>query len=71
MPNNITVAFSPPKGKARRLDMLPQNTLVWCLLIVCITVLAFTLITHKSLCELRLKDGNKEVAAILAYESER
>ncbi len=51
--------------------MLPQNTLVWCLLIVCITVLAFTLITHTSLCELRLKDGNKEVAAILAYESER
>ncbi|WP_050130642.1 type I toxin-antitoxin system Hok family toxin [Yersinia frederiksenii] len=51
--------------------MLPQNTLVWCLLIVCMTVLAFTLITHKSLCKLRLKDGNKEVAAILAYESER
>ncbi|MDN0104180.1 type I toxin-antitoxin system Hok family toxin [Yersinia bercovieri] len=50
---------------------MPQNTFVYCLLIVCITVLAFTLITHKSLCELRLKDGNKEVAAILAYESER
>ncbi len=70
MPSNITVAFYPPKGKARRLNM-PKNTLVLCLLIVCITVLAFTLITHKSLCELRLKDGNKEVAAILAYESER
>ncbi|AJJ64869.1 MULTISPECIES: type I toxin-antitoxin system Hok family toxin [Yersinia] len=50
---------------------MPQKTFVLCLLIVCITVLAFTLITHKSLCELRLKDGNKEVAAILAYESER
>ncbi len=70
MHDNITVAFYPPKGKARRLNM-PQNTFVYCLLIVCITVLAFTLITHKSLCELRLKDGNKEVAAILAYESER
>lgn len=70
MPDNITVAFYPPKGKTRRPNM-PHNSLVWCLLIVCITILAFTLITHKSLCELRLKDGNKEVAAILAYESER
>ncbi len=70
MPNNITVAFYPPKGKARRLKM-PKNTLVLCLLIVCITVLALTLITRKSLCELRVKNGNKEVAAILAYESER
>ncbi|MDW9427350.1 Hok/Gef family protein, partial [Yersinia enterocolitica] len=38
---------------------MPQNTLVLCLLIVCITVLAFTLITHKSLCELRVKNGIK------------
>ncbi|WP_032812982.1 type I toxin-antitoxin system Hok family toxin [Yersinia mollaretii] len=50
---------------------MPKNTLVLCLLIVCITVLALTLITRKSLCELRAKNGNKEVAAILAYESER
>ncbi|HHJ4618562.1 TPA: Hok/Gef family protein [Citrobacter freundii] len=25
--------------------------------------------TRKSLCEIRLKDGEREVAAILAYES--
>ncbi len=49
MHDNITVAFYPPKGKARRLKM-PKNTLVLCLLIVCITVLALTLITRKSLC---------------------
>lgn len=70
MPDNITVASYPLKGKTWRPNM-PQNTLVLCLLIVCITVLAFTLITHKSLCEVRVKNGNKEVAAILAYESER
>ena len=50
---------------------MPQKPLVWCLLIVCMTVLAFTLLTRNSLCELRIRDGNKEVAAILAYESER
>lgn len=70
MPSNITVASYLLKGKTWRPN-IPQNSLVWCLLIVCITVLAFTFITHKSLCELRLKDGKKEVAAILAYESER
>nr|WP_242017952.1 MULTISPECIES: Hok/Gef family protein [Enterobacteriaceae] len=31
--------------------------------------MAFTYLTRKSLCEIRLKDGEREVAAILAYES--
>ncbi|HHE8494937.1 TPA: type I toxin-antitoxin system Hok family toxin [Enterobacter ludwigii] len=36
---------------------------------VCLTLLLFTLLTRSRLCELRLKDGNREVAATLAYES--
>lgn len=47
---------------------LPQQPVVWCVLIVCITLLIFTFLTRKSLCEIRLKDGQREVAAQLAYE---
>ena len=48
---------------------LPRSTLLWCVLIVCFTLLIFTYLTRKSLCEIRLKDGQREVAAIMAYES--
>ncbi|EEW43705.1 Hok/gef family protein [Klebsiella pneumoniae subsp. rhinoscleromatis ATCC 13884] len=48
---------------------LPRNALVWCVLIVCLTLLIFTCLTRNRLCEVRLKDGNREVAASLAYES--
>ncbi|MBD3720546.1 type I toxin-antitoxin system Hok family toxin (plasmid) [Klebsiella pneumoniae] len=48
---------------------LPRNALVWCVLIVCLTLLIFTCLTRNRLCEVRLKDGNREVAASPAYES--
>nr|WP_253299625.1 Hok/Gef family protein [Citrobacter cronae] len=32
-------------------------------------MLIFTYLTRTRLCEIRLKDGNREVAASLAYES--
>ncbi|MGK0602944.1 type I toxin-antitoxin system Hok family toxin [Yokenella regensburgei] len=38
-------------------------------MIVCLTLLIFAYLTRTRLCELRLKDGNWEVAAVLAYES--
>ncbi|WP_369937414.1 type I toxin-antitoxin system Hok family toxin [Mangrovibacter phragmitis] len=47
---------------------MPQQPVIWCLLIVCLTLLVFTFLTRKSLCEIRLKDGDREVAAVLAYE---
>jgi hypothetical protein len=31
---------------------LPRNTLLWCVLIVCLTLLIFTYLTRKSLCEI-------------------
>lgn len=38
-------------------------------IIVCLTLLIFTYLTRKSLCEIRYRDTNREVAAFLAYES--
>lgn len=32
-------------------------------------LLAFTFLTRKSLCEIRYRDGDREVAAFIAYES--
>nr|AAA24656.1 F factor (stm) [Escherichia coli]CAA31872.1 unnamed protein product [Escherichia coli] len=55
---------------------LPRSSLVWCVLIVCLTLLIFTYLTRKSLCEIRYRDGYREVAAgyrevaaFMAYES--
>lgn len=45
------------------------NALIWCVLIVCCTLLIFTLLTRNRLCEVRLKDGYREVTATMAYES--
>ncbi|QFH72456.1 type I toxin-antitoxin system Hok family toxin [Enterobacter sp. E76] len=47
---------------------LPRNALLWCVFMVCLTLLIFTYLTRSSLCELRVKDGSREVAALLAYE---
>ncbi len=57
-----------PQGQGEA-AMKPQNSVIWCLLIVCLTILAFTLLTRHSLYELRIRDGSKEVAAVMACES--
>lgn len=49
----------------------PNNPVLWGLLIACITILIFTLLTGGSLCELAVKDGQREFAAKMAYESKR
>ncbi|KJP00317.1 hypothetical protein SR84_11715 [Enterobacter hormaechei subsp. xiangfangensis] len=60
-------------GKSRKPRVIFQLTctapIVLCILIVCLTLLIFTWLTRNSLCELRMKDGTREVSAILAYES--
>ncbi|WP_064527421.1 type I toxin-antitoxin system Hok family toxin [Escherichia sp. B1147] len=48
---------------------MKRNPLVACLLIICITILAFTLLTRQTLYELRFRDGDKEVAALMACQS--
>ncbi len=69
MLDNIRLASYPPKGKEKKAMKLPRSTLFWCVLTVCLTLLIFTFLTRNSLCELRLKDGQREFAAFLAYES--
>ena len=44
---------------------LPNQPVVLCVLIVCLTLLIFTWLTRNSLCELRLKDGTREVSALI------
>lgn len=44
---------------------MKRNPLVVCLLIICITILTFTLLTRQTLYELRFRDGDKEVAALM------
>lgn len=48
---------------------LPQLTLVFCVSLVCLTLLIFTWLTQKTLCEIRYRDNQREVAASMAYES--
>ncbi len=46
--------------------MKPLRYLFACLLVICVTVLFFSLFNRGLLCELRIKNGNQEVAAKLA-----
>ncbi|MGR4051794.1 type I toxin-antitoxin system Hok family toxin [Kosakonia cowanii] len=47
---------------------IPQ-TFICCVFILCFTLLIFTWLTRKTLCELRYRDKEREVAALMAYES--
>ncbi len=69
MLDNIRVAVYPPQGKEKKAMKLPWNALIWCVLIICLTLLIFTWLTRKSLCEIRYRDGSREVAASMACES--
>ncbi|MCZ5911304.1 type I toxin-antitoxin system Hok family toxin, partial [Escherichia coli] len=35
----------------------------------CLTLLIFTYLTRKALCDIRYRDGEREVADFMAYES--
>lgn len=48
---------------------MPQK--LYCLIVTCITILTFTLMMRNSLCEVHIKKGDLEVAAMLAYEVNR
>lgn len=58
------LASYPPSGKEKGYEAQPV-----CLLIICITILTFTLLTRQTLYELRFRDGDKEVAALMACTS--
>ncbi len=63
MSDNIRIASYRALRKEKKAMKLPRSSLVWCVLIVCLTLLIFTYLTRKSLCEIRYRDGYREVAA--------
>ncbi|NIY49537.1 Hok/Gef family protein [Cedecea colo] len=48
--------------------MRPTRSVVVCLLIVCVTLIALTLLTRRNLCEVKIRTDRQEVAAKLACE---
>ena len=55
---------------AERQDMLTKYALV-AIVVLCITVLGFTLLVRSSLCELSIKERSMEFKAVLAYEPKK
>ena len=50
---------------------MPKRTLLFGLLMICMTLLIFTWMVRGSLCELRFRQKQTELAAVLAYEVKR
>lgn len=50
---------------------MPQKFCITGLVVICFTILIFTWMVRDSLCELHIKGGNTELAAVLAYEVKR
>ncbi|WP_336287114.1 Hok/Gef family protein [Cronobacter dublinensis] len=48
---------------------MKDNTFIWCVIIVCLTVLMFTTLSRETLCELRLRGASMEVVASLVCKS--
>jgi len=65
-PNNSDVSLF----FAGRQDMLTKSALV-AIVVLCITLLGFTLLVRSSLCELSIKARSMEFKAVLAYESKK
>ena len=66
--NNIRLAFYPPRGKELEASMLQKSGVI-CLIVICITLLIFMWITRSSLCEVRFRNNQIDVAVIMDYES--
>ncbi len=47
-----------------------RRSYVLCLVVMCVTALAFVWMVRSSLCELHIKQGDTELIAYLAYEVE-
>jgi len=50
---------------------MPKRTLLLGLLMICMALLIFTWMVRDSLCELRFRQKQTELAAVLAYEVKR
>ncbi len=47
-----------------------RRSYVYCLMVICITILVFVWMVRGTLCELHIKRGSTELTAYLAYEVE-
>lgn len=68
-PYTVRIASYRTLRKELQAVKLPRSAFIWCVFILCLTLLIFTSLTRKSLCEISYKDEIREVAAFLAYES--
>lgn len=50
---------------------MPQRYLLLGLVVLCITLLIFIWMVDGSLCELHIRQGKTELAAVMAYEAKR
>lgn len=50
---------------------MPQRYLLFAMMVLCITLLLFIWMVRGSLCELHIKQGKTELAAVMAYEAQR
>ncbi|MEG1111249.1 MAG: Hok/Gef family protein [Hafnia sp.] len=49
--------------------MKPQKPALFALIVISITLLGVLLLTNQKLCEVRIRSGETEVVASMAYES--
>lgn len=47
---------------------MPQKSMLYSLIVICLTILLFTWMVRDSLCELHIKQGHTELAASLACD---
>lgn len=50
---------------------MPQRYLLFVIVVLCATLLLFIWMERGSLCELHIKQGTTELAAVMAYEARR
>jgi protein HokE len=67
---NQTIWMVVPSSHGGNINMLTKYALV-AVIVLCLTVLGFTLLVGDSLCEFTVKERNIEFKAVLAYEPKK
>ncbi len=67
---NPTIWMVVPSSHGGNINMLTKYALV-AVIVLCLTVLGFTLLVGDSLCEFTVKERNIEFKAVLAYEPKK
>lgn len=65
-----TTRMVVPSSHGGNINMLTKYALV-AVIVLCLTVLGFTLLVGDSLCEFTVKERNIEFKAVLAYEPKK